>query len=167
MAGSLIAYMRAHGNTPGPTQRPLLAGLQASLLAETPAALLLWKTGAIASVGQAIGITPVVALALHAGAMAAAGAAYGRLFGRAANDRRGGWLFGISYGYLLWMLGPVGLMQWVLGAPLAVGTAAIGLMLAQLLHGLVMGTVFPGVHRRISRSSWLKARKEPVGRSSS
>ena len=39
--------------------------------------------------------------------MAIAGAAYARFFGRAANAVRGGWLFGMSFGFALWAAGAV------------------------------------------------------------
>jgi hypothetical protein len=72
---------------------------------------------------------------------------------RAANDGGGGWLFGISYGYLLWMLGPVTLVQWVMARPVLVGGASRGLFAAHLLYGLVLGLLFPRVHRLIQRHS--------------
>jgi hypothetical protein len=81
------------------------------------------------------------------------GALYGAVFRRAASDRRGGWLFGISYGFLLWMLGPVTLLQVVLGRPLAVGTAAVGLLGAHLLSGLILGVLFRPMHRVVRVTS--------------
>jgi hypothetical protein len=75
-----------------------------------------------------------------------AGALYGGFFQRAASDPRGGWLFGISYGFLFWMLGPVALVQTVLDRPLATGRAAMGLLAASLLSGLVLGLLFRQVH---------------------
>jgi hypothetical protein len=69
------------------------------------------------------------------------------VFQRAAGDRRGGWLFGISYGFLLWMLGPITFLQILLGRPLATGGAAMGILVANLLAGLVLGLIFPWVHQ--------------------
>ena len=66
---------------------------------------------------------------------------------RAANDRRGGWLFGISYGFLLWVIGPATALTWVLRKPAATGTAAIGLFAAHLLFGTLLSAAFPWVHR--------------------
>jgi len=151
MAKAVAQYMRAHGNTPGPTQRPKLTGALAAMLAETPAALLLWVTGGLEGLARALGTKSAVAIPLHLFAMALAGALYGRLFGRAANDRRGGWLFGISYGFLLWMLGPVTALQWIIGRPVAVGRAAMGLLGAHLAYGLALGLLFPQVHRLLQR----------------
>jgi hypothetical protein len=167
MAKAVVRYMRAHGNTPGPTQRPKLAGALTAILAEAPALLLLWVTGGLEGLARILGTQVAVAILLHIGAMALAGALYGRLFSRAANDRRGGWLFGISYGFLLWMLGPVAALQWVVGRPVAVGRAAMGLLGAHLLYGLALGLLFPHTHRSLQRRlgnvSRLARRQENYG----
>jgi Na+/proline symporter len=77
------------------------------------------------------------------------GILYGALFQRAANDPRGGWLFGLAFGFVLWMLGPVPLLQWLPDEPILRGYPAAGLLLAQLLWGLALGVVFPPIHRRL------------------
>ncbi len=143
---SFMQYMRAHGNTPGPTHRPLLAGALAGGLAEIPSALVLWYSAALDSLRQALSLGAWPVLALHFAATVSAGVLYGRVFGRAANDRRGGWLFGIGSGFLIWMLGPATVLQWVLSRPLAVGVAAMGMLGAHLVYGLALGLGFPWVH---------------------
>ncbi len=45
------------------------------------------------------------ALWLHVGLVLLAGVLYGQMFQRAANDRHGGWLFGLAYGFLIWRPG--------------------------------------------------------------
>ena len=146
-SASFIQYMRAHGNTPGPTQRPILAGAVTGALAEVPAVLLLWWSGALASATHVLSLPTWMAVALHFVATIVAGAIYGRVFSRAANDPQGGWLFGISYGFLLWMIGPVTVLQWTLGRPLAVGVAAQGILGAYLVYGLSLGLLFPWIHK--------------------
>ena len=136
-----IPFMRAHGHAPGPTQRPALAGLIDGFLAGLPAIALLWLSGVTAAL-------PSIGLAA---AFAAAGAGYGRIFRRAANDREGGWLFGISYGFCVWMFVPAMILQWILGGPVAVGRAAMLLCFAHLLYGLVLGLLFPSVHALLQR----------------
>jgi hypothetical protein len=148
-----MQYMRAHGNTPGPTQRPTTAGGIAGAFAALPAVALLWLAGAVASLAQSLVLSTWVVLALQVGMMALAGALYGRIFSRAANDRQGGWLFGISYGFLLWMLGPATLFQWLTGHPLAVGTAAMALFGGHIIYGLVLGLLFPLIHQVIQREA--------------
>jgi len=144
-----IQYMRAHGNTPGPTQRPKLAGATTALIAGMPALLLLWRTGAAESLSQALAIAPWVVLALYWCVMALAGAIYGQVFSRAANDHCAGWLFGISYGFLLWMIGPVMALQWIIGRPVVIGLAAMGLLGSHLLYGLALGIMFPFIHHSL------------------
>lgn len=144
---SFMQYMRAHGNTPGPTQRPLLAGAVTGLMAEIPAIGMLWWSGALSSVSQSLSLGLWMTLALYSAAMIVSGALYGRIFSRAANDVRGGWLFGISYGFFIWMVGPVTVLQWLIDRPLALGVAAMGILGAHLVYGLVLGLLFPSVHR--------------------
>ena len=158
-SASFIQYMRAHGNTPGPTQRPITAGAATGALAEIPAVLLLWWSGALVSASQSLSLSTWMAVALHFLATIFAGAIYGRVFSRAANDPRGGWLFGISYGFLLWMIGPVTVLQWTLGRPLALGVAAMGILGAYLVYGLSLGLLFPLIHKLLQ--SELTRLKEP------
>src|SRR5689334_9725217 len=146
-SASFFQYMRAHGNTPGPTQRPIWAGAITGFVAEIPAAVMLWWSGALATATEALGLPMWLTLILHLIAAIIGGAIYGRVFSRAANDPRGGWLFGISYGFLIWMIGPVTVVQWVLGRPLALGAAAQGILGAWLAYGLALGLLFPWIHR--------------------
>jgi len=146
-SASFLQYMRAHGNTPGPTQRPILAGAATGAIAEIPALLMLWWSGALSSATQSLLLSIYAILALHLLATVIAGVIYGRAFSRAANDPRGGWLFGISFGFLIWMIGPVTLLQWWLDGPLALGVAAMGILGAHLIYGLFLGLLFPWIHK--------------------
>ena len=146
-SASFMQYMRAHGNTPGPTQRPRLAGAITGSIAEIPAVGVLWWSGALSSLMQTLSLSLWVTLVLHSAAMIVSGVIYGRVFSRAANDVRGGWLFGISYGFLIWMIGPVTALQWLMDHPIALGVAAMGILGAHLLYGLVLGLLFPSIHR--------------------
>jgi len=149
---SFLQYMRAHGNTPGPTQRPYLNGAISGLLAAFPAFIVLHFSGAMDSIEKTLSIGMLGSLVVYAGLMILAGVAYAAIFKRAANDHQGGWLFGISYGFLLWVLGPVTIWQTISNRPVATGHAAMGLFGAQVLFGLVLGLLFPAVH------SFLQAR---------
>lgn len=144
--------MRAHGNTPGPTQRPYLNGAISGLLAAVPAFIVLYFSNALDSIERTLSTGMTAALIVYAGLMILAGVAYAAIFKRAANDHQGGWLFGISYGFLLWVLGPVTIWQTISSRPVATGHAATGLFAAQVLFGLVLGLLFPAVH------SFLQAR---------
>src|SRR5215207_3058186 len=127
----MLRMLRAHGLDAGPTQRPLLAGAIAGLIADLPAIALLGRFGSLGALGPATGISPVVAGLVYGATMLLGGVLYGWLFQRAANDPRGGWLFGLAFGFLLWMLGPIPLLQWLPDQPVLSGRPALGLCLGR------------------------------------
>jgi hypothetical protein len=141
--------LRAHGLDAGPTQRPLLAGAIAGVLAAAPALPVLIGFQALGAPARAAGASVFAAALAYMGLMLFGGILYGWLFQRAGNDPRGGWLFGMAFGFVLWMLGPVPLLQWLPDQPILHGYPAAGLLLAQLLWGLAMGVVFPLIHRHL------------------
>jgi hypothetical protein len=141
--------LQAHGLDAGPTQRPLLAGAISSLAADVPTAAVFAAFGSLNALGAAFGVPIVASGIVYAAMMALGGVLYGWVFQRAANDPRGGWLFGLAFGFVLWMLGPIPLLQWLPDRPLLTGYPAMGVLLGHLLWGLVLGSVFPLVHRRV------------------
>jgi hypothetical protein len=151
-------FMRAHGYLPGPDQRPVRVGLIAGLLASLPPLVLLLESSAAAHVSRQLNVQPLVTLLLWVMLGAAGGGLYGRVFMRAANDRRGGWLFGISFGFLVWTLGPVTIAQWLAGKTLVTGGAAMALFAAYLCYGLILGLLFPWVHQIVDRRKLLATR---------
>ena len=151
MRQGFIPFMRAHGQQPGPGQRPMTAGALAGGAAGLLPIPLLELSGAADSLRLALAAEDWQTPVLYVGMAVLAGLCYGGLFQRAAADRRGGWLFGISYGFLLWMLGPITLLQLLLGRPLATGTAAMGILAANLLSGLILGLLFRPAHGVVRR----------------
>ncbi|MDJ0448850.1 hypothetical protein [Methylocystis sp. JR02] len=143
----MLEILRAHGLDAGPTQRPLLAGMAASIVADIPALGLLQAFGSLGALAQATHASVILPALAYIGLMLLGGVLYGWLFQRAANDPRGGWLFGMAFGFVLWMLGPIPLLQWLPTQPLLTGYPAVGLLLGELLWGLVLGVAFPYVHR--------------------
>lgn len=141
-------FLAAHGFDPGPAQRPLLAGTVTGALAAMPAAAVFVALGTFEVVAVEIMRLPYwqTALVLLA-ALTTAGAIYGGIFQRAANDRSGGWLLGLAFGFLLWMTAPVVALPLIPGAAIAAGEAALGFFLGFLLWGLTLGVAFPHVHR--------------------
>ena len=144
-------FMRAHGYLPGPTQRPVAAGLLSGMVALAPALSLGWYSGTLATAANAVGMHPALGAITAAALAALGGGLYGRIFMRAANDRSGGWLFGIGFGFLLWMLGAGTVAYWVRQAPLVSGRASQALFASHLVYGLVLGLTFPFVHTTIQR----------------
>ena len=145
----MLTMLQAHGLNSGPTQRPLLAGTSAGLAAAVPTLAVMFLFGSLHAPAHALGTSPLAVAATDGGLLVLGGLFYGWLFQRAASDARGGWLFGLAFGFILWMPGPVPLLQWLPGEPILRGYPAAGLLLAQLLWGLTLGLSYPFLQRRL------------------
>ncbi|HEY8612005.1 MAG TPA: hypothetical protein VIL69_12015 [Roseomonas sp.] len=121
----MFRMLQAHGLDAGPTQRPLLAGGIASMAADVPLAMMLATFGTLDALALAIGASLTAASLAYFGMMLLSGMLYGGFFRRAANDPRGGWLYGLAFGFVLWMLGPVPLAQWIPVEPILAGRPAL------------------------------------------
>ena len=144
----MMGFLSAHGFDPGPTQRPALAGTATSVIAVLPAAVLFVAAGSFGVLTRDIFQLPPTVTALILGtAFVASGALYGILFRRGGNDRRCGWLLGLSYGFLLWMAAPVLILPLVGRPVIAAGLPAMGFLGAFLLWGVCVGALFPYVHK--------------------
>lgn len=148
----MAGFLSAHGYDPGPTQRPLLAGALSGLAATVPALALLLVTGALAIEARILGLPIWATIAAGGAVMAAAGAGYARLFGRAANDLRAGWLSGMAFGFALWAAGAVMILPLAGGGRAAAGSAAIGLFLSLIVWGAALGALLPWIHRPLKQS---------------
>jgi hypothetical protein len=143
---SFLQYMRAHGNTAGPTQRPYLTGAISGIAAFIPFEMILRASGARSSISDGFSLSVWMSMLIGGLVMILAGIVYAAVFKRAANDVRGGWLFGASFGFLVWLVSPISVWQLVTGRPVAVGTAAMGLFGAHVVYGIALGLIFPWVH---------------------
>ncbi|HKP33181.1 MAG TPA: hypothetical protein VJT70_00185 [Sphingomicrobium sp.] len=159
----MASFLGAHGYDPGPTQRPILAGLISGLLATAPAIALLHAFGSLEVEARILGLPVAATLAAGALVMAVAGAVYARLFGRAANDRRGGWLFGMAFGFLLWTAGAVLVLPLVSGGKAPAGEAALGLFVSLVAWGASIGALLPFVHRPLHKSIESESRRTSSG----
>jgi hypothetical protein len=144
----MMSVLRAHGLDSGPLQRPILAGLLGGLLAAVPAGVVFMAFGSFQVVADQVMRQPrPLAAAVLLAAFTASGALYGLTFRRAANDRRGGWLFGAAFGFLLWMAAPIVVLPLIGGSVMAGGKAATGFFACFLVWGAAVGAVFPFIHR--------------------
>lgn len=143
----MASFLAAHGYDPGPTQRPLLAGAAAGLVATAPAIAVLHGFGSLGVEARILGLSILSTLAAGEAVMAFAGAMYARLLGRVANDRRGGWLFGMVFGFVLWAAGAVLVLPLASGGQAPAGTAALGVFLSLVLWGATLGLLLPILHR--------------------
>jgi hypothetical protein len=148
----MTGFLSAHGYDPGPTQRPLTAGAISGMLATAPAIALLYWSGALAVEARILGLPVVATIVVGWLLMAAAGAIYARLLGRAANDVRGGWLFGMAFGFALWAGGAVLVLAIVGDGQLPAGSAAMGVFISLVLWGGALGGVLPFIHRTLQLS---------------
>jgi hypothetical protein len=155
----MATFLGAHGYDPGPTQRPLLAGAISGVLATVPAIAILHLFGSLRVEARILGISELMTIAAGWLAMAAAGAVYGRLFGRAANEVRGGWLFGMAFGFALWAAGAVLVLPLASGGEAPAGEAAIGVFISLVAWGAALGAIHPFVHRPLHERLETAARR--------
>ncbi len=159
----MAGFLSAHGFEPGPTQRPWLAGALSGLLATAPAVALLWAFGSLRVESHILGTSELVTIAIGMPVMAAAGAVYARLFGRAANEPKGGWLFGMAFGFALWAGGAVMVLPLASGGLAPAGAAATGVLLSLILWGAVLGALVPFIHRPLHEDIESGAKRSSVG----
>lgn len=159
----MAGFLSAHGYDPGPVQRPYSTGALSGVVATLPALALLHAFGSLEVEASILGISSLSTVALGWLAMAAAGAAYARLFGRAANNLRVGWLFGMAYGFLLWTAGAVMVLPVASGGLVPAAGAAVGLFLSLVAWGAALGLLVPLVHRPLTGAISKGAQLDQVG----
>lgn len=156
-------FLAAHGYEPGPTQRPLMAGAISGVVATVPAILILHFFGSLRAEARILGLSILLTVAAGWIVMAVAGALYGRVFGRAANDARTGWLFGMTFGFALWAAGAVMILPLASGGQAPAGLPAIGVFLSLLAWGTIVGLIHPMIHRPLHESLSTAASRTSVG----
>jgi hypothetical protein len=159
----MSSFLSAHGYDPGPTQRPLLAGGISGVIGTIPATALLYAFGSLAVEAEILGLAEWATVVAGCIVMAIAGAIYSRLFGRAANDGRGGWLFGMAFGFALWAAGAVMILPIASDGETPAGKAAIGVFLSFIAWGAATGAIHPFVHRPLHESLTTGAQRREVG----
>ena len=159
----MASFLQAHGYDPGPSQRPFSAGAISGVLATIPAiGVLLWF-GSLKVEAFILGLSQLETLGAGWVVMAIAGAAYGRIFGRAANNVHGGWLFGMAFGFALWAAGAVLVLPIVSGGRTPAGPAALGVAISMLVWGLAIGILMPFVHRPLHESLEKGSKRAELG----
>ena len=155
--------LSAQGYEPGPTQRPLPGGAISGVVATIPAIAILMVSGALRVEARILALSEIATVGAGCIVMAIAGAVYARLFGRAANDVRGGWLFGMAFGFALWAGGAVMVLPLVSGGQAPAGIPAIGLFLSLVAWGAALGAAHPFVHRPLHQSIETASKRSEVG----
>lgn len=159
----MAGFLAAHGYDPGPSQRPFLAGAISGLIGTIPAVGVLVAFGSLKVEAQILGMSRLLTIAVGCAVMAIAGAAYARIFGRAANSAKGGWLFGMSFGFALWSAGAVLVLPLVSGGRTPAGHAAAGVALSLLVWGFATGMLMPFVHRPLHEDLETASKRKELG----
>jgi hypothetical protein len=133
------------------------------MVAAVPAVAVLWQFGSLEVETRILGLP--IALTLAAGwvAMAISGAIYARLFGRAANQKRGGWLFGAAFAFAMWAAGAVLVLPLVSDGRMPAGAAALGLVVSLLVWGATLGLVLPYIHPLLHERIETGSKSKEVG----
>ena len=159
----MASFLAAHGYDPGPSQRPLTAGAISGVLATIPALAILHFAGSLNVEAQILGMPELATVGAGWVVMAIAGAIYARIFGRAANNIHGGWLFGMSFGFALWAAGAVLILPLLSGGDAPAGRAALGVAISMLVWGFAIGLLVPFVHRPLHESLETGSRHPELG----
>jgi uncharacterized membrane protein len=159
----MAGFLAAHGYDPGPSQRPFSAGAISGLLATLPAIAVLFAFGSLKAEAEILGMSRLATLGAGWVVMAIAGAAYARVFGRAANSAKGGWLFGMSFGFALWAAGAVLVIPLLSGGRMPAGRAAAGVAASLLVWGAGTGLLVPFVHRPLHENLETASKRAELG----
>ncbi|HWF44286.1 MAG TPA: hypothetical protein VG537_06565 [Candidatus Kapabacteria bacterium] len=146
-----VHYLQVHGQHAGPTQRPVMAGLITGFIASLIALGVLYGTGGLPLLSERLGISVTSIVIIHIALATVEGMIYGLLLGRAANAKRSAWLFGITYGYFLWVAGPVMLFELIFSVPVARYDLGIPIITSHLIYGISLGILFPYIHAPLHR----------------
>jgi hypothetical protein len=146
-----VHYLQVHGQHAGPTQRPVMAGLLTGLIASLIALGVLYGSDVLPRISERIGVPITSIVIIHIVLATIEGMIYGLLLGRAANAKRTAWLFGITYGYFLWIIGPVMLFELVFSVPIARYDLGIPIIASHLSYGISLGILFPYIHAPLHR----------------
>ena len=128
-------------------------GLIASLGGGILFGVVMWRTGDLSRVAGLIGrSSPLIGFLVHMGISSIVGMTYGRLFRYESPDLGAGIAWGLLYGLMWWLVGPLTLLPTLLGEPLAWNVRsielALPLLIGHLLYGAPTGAVFYLLERR-------------------
>jgi uncharacterized membrane protein YagU involved in acid resistance len=124
-----------------------IAGVIGGLAGGVVFGILMGMMGMLPMIASMVGSdSAVVGFILHMGISAFIGATFGLLFGDRSRSYQTGLGFGLLYGGVWWVLGPLVIMPLMMGMGLQFGAAFTQPMLmslmGHLLYGAVTGVVF-------------------------
>lgn len=130
--------------------RALLLGAVASIGGGLAFTVVMVATNALPMVAGLMGMSgDLEGFILHMGISVVIGAAYGVLFRRDAQSPTTALAWGLVYGMVWWVLGPLTLMPALLGAPLAWSVEAVSGAFPSLVGHLLYGVVLALLYHRL------------------
>jgi hypothetical protein len=144
-------------------QRPYLSGALSGLIGTIPSLAILHALGSLQVEAIILGHSQLITVVAGELVMACAGAVYSRVFGRAANNVRGGWLFGMMFGFILWAAGAVMILPLASDGRIPAGVPGIGVLLSLLLWGATTGVAQPFIQRPLHESIEAASRRDALG----
>lgn len=150
-----------HREPEGPATRFLVSlrwGALASLAGGLLFSLVMLATGTLPRVAGLVGgSSPVLGFAVHMVISALVGIGYGELFRHEAANLGSAVVWGILYGFIWWILGPMTFQPILLGTSFTWTTEAVGLalpsLIGHLLYGMATACAFFMLEQR--RAAWL------------
>ncbi|MEO6349372.1 MAG: hypothetical protein ABIP53_01855 [Candidatus Limnocylindrales bacterium] len=135
--------------------RALVRGAAAGLVGGLLFTLVMVQIGLLPTVARLVGSdSALVGLIVHLVIAEVVGASYGLFFRRQAFDPTSAIGWGVSYGFLWWILGPLTLAPVILGAApawtLEAATAAFPSLIGHLAYGAALGLTFHAFEARYS-----------------
>ncbi len=131
----------------------LIGGIVGGLVGGVAFGGMMAMMGMLPMVASLVGSSsPIVGFLVHMGISAMIGASFGILLGSRSHSLGQGATWGLIYGTIWWILGPLMIMPIMMGMGLQFGMALSSPMLMSLLghliYGLVTGVVFAWFLRR-------------------
>jgi uncharacterized membrane protein YagU involved in acid resistance len=167
-AGELRPARR--GRSPGPVLESVAIGSLAGLIGGLAFGVWMERAGFFPLVAGIVrSDSPDVGRALHFAISVLIGASFGALFRPDVRGLGSSVAWGMAYGLIWWVLGPLTLLPWLLGRgaqwSLAAGRDAFPSLVGHVIYGLLLGVVYAAV-ARLWRLLFVESdplRREPEG----
>jgi len=144
--------------------RQILSGVVGGVAGGMVFGMLMGMMGMLPMIGKMVGQPSAIAgFFVHMVNSAVIGAGFAIVFGRLAAGLKSGFGFGLLYGVIWWLLGPLTLMPLFMGMGLGVSwnvTAAVSMMPSLIGH-LIYGAILGIFHSRLRRKSTLAREGSP------
>ncbi len=135
--------------------RQLLNGIIGGLAGGVVFGIMMGMMGMLPMIGKMVGQpSAVTGFFVHMVNSAIIGAGFAVVLGRSATKLKSGFGFGLLYGVIWWLLGPLTLMPLFMGMGFGVNwntTAAVNMMpslMGHLIYGAILGIFYSKLHRK-------------------